>query len=142
MPQALEQVLQRTELYCDYCDYKLVRLPANGITIAAGVMAEASVPFTALVVDKDEVTLMLPDDVCQAFATRLRLATMSEVNYRLITFDVVLEPDLVGFIARISKSLAEASIPVLTFAAYSRDHIFVPASDFDRAVANLRQMQA
>ena len=73
MPQALEQVLQRTELYCDYCDYKLVRLPANGITIAAGVLAEASVPFTALVVDKDEVTLMLPDDVCQAFATRLRL---------------------------------------------------------------------
>ena len=141
MPQTVEQVLISSALYVDEFVYRMLRLHANGVTLAAGIIAEAGLPFCALVVDKDEVTLLLREDVCEAFSERLRLAKVMEQTYRLITFDAVLEPDLVGFIARIGGALADAGIPVLVFAAYSRDHIFVPAESLSSAVDALQALK-
>lgn len=135
------KVLAKAALYSDGVDYKLVRLPANAITLAAGIMAEAGSSFTSIIADKDEVSLMLAVDLCQAFERRLRLATISDTSYRLLTIDVVLEPGLVGFLAMISEKLAEAQIPLLAFAAYSRDHIFVPATRFDDAIAAINSLR-
>ena len=98
-------------------------------------------PFSALIVDKDEVSLLLQSDLHQEFAKRLRQAEVSEQVYRLITFDAPLEPTLVGFIARISAVLADAGIPILTFAAYSRDHILVPAEYFEAGMWALRTLK-
>ena len=58
------------------------------------------------------------------------------IDYRLITFDdVVLDPNLVGFMAEITKVLAGngTNISVLTYAAYSTDHIFVANKDYTKA---------
>ncbi len=141
MTQSVEEVLSRTKLYSDGQEYHILRFPANGITLAAGIIAEAGNPFSALVVDKDEVSLLLQSDVQQEFAKRLRQAEVSGQVYRLITFEAPLEPTLVGFIARISAVLADAGIPILTFAAYSRDHIFVPAEYFEAGMRALWALQ-
>ena len=141
MRQTLQQALQNARFYSDGQLYQFVRLPANGITMAAGIVAEAGIPFCALLVDKDEVTLMLPQDVCQEFGRRLRHGTVSNAFYRLITLDVVLDAQLVGLMALISKALAEADISMMPFAAFSRDHVFVPAADFEKAVAALETLQ-
>lgn len=142
MPQTLEQVLRACAFRTDDADYRLLTLPANGITLAAGIVAEAGLPFSAMLADTDEVTMLLPDQVCQEFQGRLKLATRSDVMYRLITIDAVLEPDLTGLIASVSHSLAQAGIPILVFAAYSRDHIFVPVDNIDEALHALRSLQA
>ncbi len=141
MTQSAEQILGTAELYSDDAEYRILRLPANAITLGAGVVAEANLPFSALIADKDELTLLLPEAACQAFSKRLRFAQVSEQSYRLITFEAELEPTLVGFIAQVSAALAAAGIPILSFAAFSRDHIFVPAEDFQRALAALRALQ-
>jgi len=140
--QTLQQVLQNTQFHSDGQLYRFVRLSANAIILAAGIVAEASIPFCALLADKDEVTLMLPEEVCQEFRSRLKFAEISDTAYRLITLDVVLEPTLVGLMALISKTLAEAEISMMSFAAYSRDHIFVSADDFEKALAALKALQA
>ena len=55
------------------------------------------------------------------------------INYRLFTFDdVVMDPSLVGFMAAVTKVLAESDISVLPYAAYSTDHLFVSESDADK----------
>ena len=141
MTKTASQVLRKAELYSDGQDYRILQLPPNGITLAAGIVAEAGLPFSALTADKDEVTLILADRVYKEFGARLRRAKISEQVYRLITFGTPLEPDLVGFIARVSTALAAAEIPVLTFASYSRDHIFVPQEAFDQATHTLRALQ-
>lgn len=141
MISTARRIMDEAVLYSDGRNYKLARLPANAITLAAGLVAEAGAPFSAVVVDKGEVSLMLPVDVCQAFSKRLRLATISELDYRLITIDVVLPLELVGFLAMISAVLAAAQIPILAFAAYSRDHIFVPAARFDDAIAAIESLR-
>ncbi|MDE2859227.1 MAG: hypothetical protein OXN94_15385, partial [Chloroflexota bacterium] len=111
MSQTVDEVLRSCEFRGDESFYRLLKLPANGITVAAGIMAEASLPFSALLADQDEVTMLLPDEVCQEFQSRLKMATLSEALYQLITIEAILEPDLVGLIAAVSRSLAESGIP-------------------------------
>lgn len=142
MSQSLEDAIKQAVLYSDDYRYRFVKLPANAITAAAGVVAEAGNPFTAMLVDKDEVTLMLEDEDFEHYKKRLLNHEVSETFYRLITFDIVLDSSLVGFIAKISLALAEAKISIMPFAAYSRDHIFVPQDDFEQAIAVLENLKA
>jgi hypothetical protein len=137
MPQTIEQVLKDARLYSDDQAYRLIKLPPNAITAAAGVLAEVGEPFGALLADKDEVTLIMPADALEEFAFRLPGYAASEVTYRLVTFDVELEPTLVGFLAQVSAVLAKAGIPILAFSAYSRDHLLVTEADFAAARATL-----
>ena len=141
MAQTIQQALSDAQLYSDDRVYRFIKLPPNAITVAAGIVAEAGNPFCAMLVDKDEVTLMLPEEACEAFQNRLKLATISEIKYRLITFDVILEPTMIGFMAYITKALAESNISVMPYAAFSRDHIFVAETDFDKAISTLKSLQ-
>ncbi len=141
MTQNAEVALREAGLYSDGCVYRLLQLPPNAIVLAAGVVAETATPFSALLADKDEVTLLLPDDACQEFARRLRHATISDAAYRLITLDIELDTELVGFMALVSGALAAAGIPILTYAAFSRDHVVVRADDFEKAMRALSQLQ-
>src|SRR5215813_1332084 len=142
MAQTVQQALATVQLYSDYQDYILVKLPARAITAAAGVIAEISEPFCALIVDKDEVSLVIPADAWADFSARLPGNTVSEKPYRLITFDGVLELSLVGFMAQVSRRLAEANVPILPLAAFTRDHILVPAHQFDIAMTTLQKLKS
>lgn len=141
LSQTIQQALDSATFYSDQQDYLFVRLPASAITAAAGVVAEIGEPFCALLVDKDEISLMLPDEAWADFARRLPGAQLADRPYRLITIDVVLEPDLVGFMARVSQALASAGISILPFAAFSRDHLLVPADQVETALVTLKSLQ-
>lgn len=141
MTQSVDEVLRRLELYSDGRIYRLLKLPPNAFALAAGAVAEIGLPFCALIADKDEISLMLADETLPALEARLRAAEMSGREYRLVTLDVTLEPALVGFIARVAEALASSGIPILTFAAFSRDHVFVPAEDFEPAISALRTLR-
>jgi hypothetical protein len=142
MPQTVEQALQTAKLYTDHIEYSLIHLPARAIMAAAGVLAEIGEPFGAVIADKDEVTLVIPAEAVPVFAKRLIDYRAGEMNYRLITFDLELEPTLTGFMARVSSALADANVPILPLAAFSRDHMLVPADKFDAAWDALKRLQA
>ena len=142
MAQTVDSVLQQAKLHTDNVEYRLVRLPPNGIMAAAGVLAEIGEPFGAVIADKDEVTLVIPAEAVADFAQRLRDHRLSEATYRLISFDLELEPTLIGFMARVAAALAAAQVPILPLAAFSRDHLLVPAERFDAARDALRKLQA
>ena len=129
---AATQALTQATLYTDDFTYTLIHLPPGAITPAAIIFAEISDPFGALIADKDEVTLLLAEDDWKAYNRRLPDHTTTG-PYRLITFDLELDPDLIGFMALIARILAEAGVPILAFSAYARDHIFVQADQFQTA---------
>lgn len=133
--------LQQATLYTDDEPYVVIRLPAKAITLAAGIVAEIGDPFCALIVDKDEVTLVLPHEAPEEFASRLRGHEAMTERYRLLTLDVVLPPDLVGFMAVVSRALADAGVTILPYAAYARDHLLVPEAQFETALMALKALQ-
>lgn len=138
---AAQQALANTVLVVDDLEYALIHLPAGAITAAAGVLAEIGEPFSVLIADKAEVTLVLPDDAWREFQARLP-DHRATGPFRLITSDTPLPPDLVGFLALVSRALAEAGIAILALSAFERDHLLVPSGQLERAVAALRDAQA
>ncbi len=141
MPQTPAEVLKNAALYTDHQDYALVKLPPKAITAAAGVIAQVGEPFCALLVDKDEVSLILPAEAWEDFKPRLPGHQVSAQYYRLLTFDIELKLDMVGFMAFVSRALADAGVSILPLAAYSRDHILVSAGQLDAALAALQKLQ-
>jgi hypothetical protein len=142
MTQTVEQILAAAQLYSDQRDYIIIRLPAAAITAAAGIIAEISEPFCALIVDKDEVSLVVPNEAWGDFSKRLPNHKIADKPYKLITFDIALEMSLVGFMAHVSQALAGANVSILTFAAFTRDHVLVPAAQFDIAMAALQKLKS
>ncbi|HEX2619126.1 MAG TPA: ACT domain-containing protein [Phototrophicaceae bacterium] len=139
--QSVSQILAKTPLYTDNELYAILKLPVAGIIVAASIVAEISDPFCALIVDKDEVTLVVPHEATEEFAGRLRQYEAEASLYRLITFDMILSSDLVGFMAKISGVLAEAGVPIFPYAAYSRDHLLIPEGLFETAMKVLQKLK-
>ncbi|HEX2905757.1 MAG TPA: ACT domain-containing protein [Phototrophicaceae bacterium] len=142
MAQTVQQALAQTALFSDGRDYVVIKLPARAITAAAGVIAEIGEPFGALIVDKDEVTLVIPAEALEDFIKRLPGHAVAEKHYRLITFDGILDFTLVGFMAVVSQALAKVGISILPVAAYSRDHLLVPADQVEVALKTLEQLKS
>ena len=63
-----------------------------------------------------------------------------EGPYRAITFDIVLDLSLVGFLSVVSAVLAEAGISIFALSTFLRDHILVKASHADEAVLVLEAL--
>lgn len=59
-------------------------------------------------------------------------------NYRLLSFDVELDFTVVGFLAEITKILAEAAVPIISLSAFSRDHLLIKQEDLAKALKALR----
>jgi len=63
-----------------------------------------------------------------------------EKNWKILTFDMVLPFGLVGFLAKVSKVLADEKIPIFAISAYSTDHILVKEKYLIRAVEKLKEL--
>jgi hypothetical protein len=83
--------------------------------------------------DKYEVTLLLDDRDFGTMRHAIREAK-KQGNFRMLTFDLVMDFDVVGFMALVSKILAEAGISIVALSAFSRDHILVNQDDLPKAL--------
>jgi hypothetical protein len=138
----VREILKTANFVADEQRYSVIRLPARAVTAAAGIIAEISEPFLALLVDEYEVTLVIPSDAVADFASRLRSHETTTEVYCLITCDMVLPPDLIGFMAEISAILAKAAVTILPYAAFSRDHLLVPEKQLGQAMQALSSLKA
>lgn len=141
MPQTVSDVLKTAQFAADDDVYRLLKLPPQAVTAAAGVIAEIGEPFCALLVDKNEVTLVIPDEAVEHFGKRLPGHTLGG-TYKLITVEAELEPDLIGFMSAVSTALAGANVGVFPYAAFTTDHILVPEAQLEAALEALKSLQA
>ena len=58
----------------------------------------------------------------------------------MLTFDMALPLELVGFLSKISKALADRNISIFVISAYSTDHILVKEKDLAEAIAAFSQL--
>jgi hypothetical protein len=139
LPPGLRHILAETKLFTDARDYVILRLAIEEATSAAEFIEVFQHPFAGMVWDKDEITLVLPRGSWEAQRTGLEVSEESP-DYRLITFDLPLDLGLVGYLATLTSAVAEAGVSIFSVSAFSRDHIFVPAEDFELAWDALREL--
>jgi hypothetical protein len=86
--------------------------------------------------DPFEVTLVLEEEDWRAMRHAARDARV-EPGFRLVTLDVELPWNVVGYLARVAEILAAEGVSVGALSAYTRDHLLIKQSDLGRALRAL-----
>lgn len=89
----------------------------------------------ATIIDKNEITLVIEQGKVNE-----REVIDIEKDWKILTFDMVLPFGLVGFLATVSKALADEGISIYVISAYSTDHILIKEKDIVRAEKKLRKL--
>lgn len=91
-----------------------------------------SAPFM-IFKDKWEVTLIL-DEVDYGTCRHAMRDAKIEGSFRLLSFDLVMDFNVVGFLAEVSRILADANISIFAVSAFSRDHLLIKQDDLGKAL--------
>ena len=83
--------------------------------------------------DKFETTLLL-DEIDYGTMRHAVRDAKTERNFRLLTFDLIMDFSVVGFMAEVARILAEAEISIVALSAFSRDHILIKQDDLGKAL--------
>lgn len=89
-------------------------------------------PFM-LLSDKHEVTMLLDETDWLAMRYSARNAKV-EAGFRLVTLNLELDWNVIGFYALVTKLLADAEISVGALSAFSRDHLLIKQDDLAAAL--------
>ena len=94
-------------------------------------------PFSSITFDVSEVSLVLKTEEWEDIKENFH-DYEEEGPYRLITFDIVLDLAIVGYLAVISRILADSGISIYALSTYLRDHILVKESNAETAMEVLK----
>lgn len=83
--------------------------------------------------DAYEVTLLLEENDWRAMRHAARDAKV-EGGFRLVTLDIELAWNVVGFLARVTEILAGAGVSVGALSAFSRDHLLIKQDELGTAL--------
>jgi hypothetical protein len=85
--------------------------------------------------DKNELTVIVDQSKYNE-----RDTIQIEKDWKLLTFDMVLPFELIGFMAVVSTVLAEARISIFVVSGYSTDHILIKEKDLEKAKHVLKKL--
>jgi hypothetical protein len=121
--------------------YLLVSLPVELAVKAAAAAARARPAFAAAVLERDEVSLTVPEGTWRSDPLRER-ARAESGPFRVLSFDLDLDLEVCGYLAPAAAALAAAEVPIVPQCAYLKDHLLVPEAKLAAALAALEALIA
>lgn len=131
-------VFASTELKLHPREYMIVSLPVVEKERALELF-KPLMPFSSVTVDSEEVSLILGADDWKEMSD-IFPCYEAEGPYKAITFDIVLDLSLVGYLSVVSAVLADAGISIYAVSTFLRDHILVKAEDSGDAMRVLGEL--
>jgi hypothetical protein len=125
-----------TKLIVHPDDYVVVSVPPDQGAEARRLRLR---PFSSVTYDRGEVSLVVRASEWAVNEFRFR-ETKVAGPYTLITFDIVLDLALVGYLSVVSSLLAEDGVSIYALSTYLRDHILVKKMDSEKAVDALTRL--
>lgn len=92
----------------------------------------------AVIKDNNEITVIINQSKIDDNSSEDMIKI--EKDWKLITFDMELPFEVVGFLAKIAGALAEKSISVFVISSYSTDHILVKEKSLGKALEQLKEL--
>jgi hypothetical protein len=131
-------LLASTELLVDTENYMLVSVSREEEPMVREILGKTGA-FSSITFDYAEVSLVLKAEEWEGLKRGFR-EYREEGPYRLITFDIVLDLSIVGFLAEVSARLAEAGVSIYALSTFLRDHILVKGEDAEVAETVLTRL--
>lgn len=136
----IRRLLSEMEITLHPDSFTIVSINRSEEDKAKGIIADLG-PFSSLTFDLAEVSLVVKTEQWGVLREKVE-EYQEEGPYRLITFDIVLDPSIVGFMAVVSRRLADEGVSIYALSTYLRDHILVKEGDCEKAVEALRSLMA
>ncbi len=121
--------------------YCLVSIPTAMLPEAVALVAKEVERFAALIAEPDGISLTIRERAWRTSSLRER-ASAESGPFRVITFDLELDPAVVGYFAPAACLLAEAGISIVPQCAFLRDHLLVREADLPKAREVLEKLIA
>ena len=134
----IEAILASTEIFVHPEDYTLASVSIAEEPKARELLGKTDA-FSSITFDYSEVSLVLKSEEWDRMKRSFK-EYEEEGPYRLITFDIVLDLSIVGFLAEVSARLAEAGVSIFALSTFLRDHILVKAEDAETAEEVLNRL--
>jgi hypothetical protein len=140
MTADMKKLFSRTVINEHSDDYSIVFINPRDEAKARTLLRDLK-PYSSITYTDEEISVVLRS------LDWMRLkkyfpSHKEEAPYRLITFDIVLDLSIVGFLAIVSTALAEEGISIYALSTYLKDHILVKKDDALKAVAVLNSLIA
>lgn len=132
------ELLRRTRVEVHHATFALVGVNTDDwarLLAQPDLGPRASAVFM-LMRDEHEATMLLDEDDLRVIRPAVIVAKV-ETGFRLVTLDITLGWDTVGYLALVASVLADARVPVGVISAYSRDHLLIKQEDLPRALLAL-----
>ena len=136
----IRRLLAETEITLHPDSFTIVSIDRSEEDKARGILADLD-PFSSMTFDVSEVSLVVKVEDWAVLRERFD-EYQEEGPYRLITFDIVLDLSIVGFMAVVSRRLADEGVSIYALSTFLRDHILVKEGDCGKAVEALRSLIA
>jgi len=130
--EEMKPVFAATRLMLHPQEYCIISLPVEEQERTLELFKPLK-PFSSITIDYKEVSLILASGDWEEIRSHFK-EYREEGPYRAITFDIVLDLSLVGFLSVVSAILADAGISIYALSTYLRDHILVKATDTEKAI--------
>jgi len=129
------EILKKTRVEISPETYSLISIPESEfqkLLENPELSPRMTAPFM-IFKDKFEITLLLDETDFRSVRDNLENAKV-ETGFRLLTFEIVLDFNVFGFLAELARILAEAEIPIVALSAFSRDHILIKQENLAKAL--------
>jgi len=137
--EGVKEILSRTEIQLDNEEYVIVSLSLDHEEKARQVLNKLA-PFSSITYDYKEVSIVAKTTEWNKVSNQFKTYEIAG-PYKLITFNIVLDLSIVGFMAIISKKLADAGVSIYAISTYLRDHILVKSENAENAVRVLENLK-
>ncbi len=132
MNEQARAVWRKTKLHVWPDRYVLASLPLGDVEEAASLATHSADAFVALVVERDEVSLTIREDLWRE--AKLHASAVAG-PFRAITLDIDIDLSVCGYLAPAAVRLGEAGVSIIPQCAYLKDHVLVHERDLETAVA-------
>jgi hypothetical protein len=133
--KTVSELLRETRVEVAPANYALVGLRHQDWTRLLEnpeLSPRADAPFM-IFRDQREVTLLIEEDDWKRIRHAARDAKV-EGGFRLVTLNIELTWNVVGYLAQVTKILAAAGLSVGALSSFSRDHLLIKQKDLGSAL--------
>jgi len=134
----IRRLLAETEITVHPDSFIIVSIDRSEEAKARSLLVDLA-PFSSLTFDVAEVSLVVTESEWSSLRNGFK-NYQEEGPYRLITFDIVLDLAIVGFMAVVARRLTDEGVSIYALSTYLRDHILVKEGDCGKAVEALRSL--
>ncbi len=129
----LKRLFANTKIKVSMDTFVIVGVPKDQSDKVKAKIRDFSDGFNSVVFGEDKITLILPQRNWEQIERSFYDFELQK-DRKLITFDINLDRDVVGYLDVVTSLLAKNGISAGVVSTYFKDHILVKESDEDNAI--------